>query len=102
MGDIHLKMDQKIELMMGTLVIVYILAVWEGPLSHKRKPIPLKNTKMEKTYLSISVFRLGVGVTIKKIFTKINTLVEYIENQLKPSIDNRCRNFEKLILTKNL
>ena len=37
---------------------------------------------------------------IQMFFTKINTLLEYIENQIEPSIDNRCIDFEKLILKK--
>lgn len=99
--DINLKINQKIELMMGILVMVYIMAVREGLLSHKRNPIPLKKYSDGKKYLSISIFRMGMAI-IQDIFTKINSLIEYIVNQMKVSIDQRCRRFENLILTKSV
>jgi transposase len=79
--EINLKTDDKIELMMGVLAMVYIMAVKEGLLSHKLKPIPFKKYKDGKKYLSISVFRIGLAI-IQTLFTKSNTLIEYIENQL--------------------
>lgn len=99
--DINLKKDEKIELMMGLLAMVYILAVREGLLSHKRKPIPWKKYKDGKKYLSISIFRLGMAI-IQTVFTKINTFFKYIENQLKVPIEERFVIFENLILTKNV
>jgi transposase len=79
--DINLKIDDKIELMMGVLAMVYIMAVKEGLLSHKLKPILFKKYKDGKKYLSISIFRMGLAI-IQTLFTKRNTLIEYIENQL--------------------
>lgn len=99
--DINLKKDEKIELMMGLLAMLYILAVREGLLSHKRKPIPWKKYKDGKKYLSISIFRLGMAI-IQTVFTKINTFFKYIENQLKVPIEERFVIFENLILTKNV
>ena len=87
--DINLKMDDKIELMMGVLAMVYMIAVREGLLSHKIKPIALKKYKDGKTYLSISIFRMGMAI-IQALFTNISQLVGYLENQIK------------LILTVNL
>lgn len=99
--DINLKIDEKIELMMGILAMVYIVAVKEGLLSHKRKPIPWKKYKNGKKYLSISIFRMGMAI-IQELFTRINKLFDYIGDQLKVPIYNRCRECENLILTKNV
>lgn len=99
--DINLKVDEKIELMMGILAMAYIMAVREGLLSHKRKPIPWKKYKDGKKYLSISIFRLGM-VIIPNLLKTINALFEYIEYQLKVPIDKRDRHVENLILTKNV
>ena len=99
--DINLKIDEKIELMMGVLAMVYIMAVKEGLLSHKRKPIPWKKYKDGKIYLSISIFRLGMAI-IQALFTKINKLFDYVADQLKLPDHNRCRGFENLILTKSV
>ena len=99
--DINLKIDEKIELMMGILTMLYIMAVKEGLLSHKRKPIPWKKYKNGKKYLSISIFRLGMAI-IQTHFTKINILIEYIEVRLKVPVESRTGRFEKLILTKSV
>ncbi len=99
--DINLKIDEKIELMMGILAMVYIMAVREGLLSHKRKPIPWKKYKDGKKYLSISILRLGMAI-IQALFTKINKLFEYIGERLKVPDNIRYTGFESLILTKNV
>lgn len=99
--DINLKIDEKIELMIGILAMVYIMAVREGLLSHKRKPIPWKKYRDGKKYLSISIFRLGLAL-IQALFTKIFKLLEYIANQLKGSIDKSGGGIGNLILTKNV
>ena len=99
--NINLKVDDKIELMMGVLVMVYIIAVREGILSHKLKPIPMKKYKDGKIYLSISIFRMGLAI-IQTLFTKINNLIEYIEYQLK--VNDKCGFGEpqNFILTKSV
>jgi transposase len=99
--DINLKADEKIELMMGVLAMVYIIAVTEGLLKNKRKPIPLKKYKNGKLYLSISIFRLGMAI-VQAIFTKIKKLFEYIENLLKVPIGKKYMKLENLILAKNV
>ena len=99
--DINLKVDEKIELMMGVLAMVYLFAVREGLLSHKRKQIPLKKYSNGKIYLSISIFRMGLAI-IQKLFAKTNRLIEYIGDQLKAHLEwdsGECRIF---ILTKNV
>lgn len=99
--DINLKVDDKIELMMGVLAMVYILAVKEGLLSHKLKPIPLKKYKDGKIYLSISIFRMGLAI-IQTLFMKINKLIEYIGNQLKVNDKWGFGESPNFILTKNV
>lgn len=99
--DINLKVDEKIELMMGILAMVYIMAVREGLLSHKLRPIPMKKYKDGKKYLSISIFRLGLAI-IQTLFTKSIKLFEYIRNKLKVPIDRRWGEVGNLILTKNV
>lgn len=99
--DINLKTDDKIELMMGVLAMVYIMAVREGLLNHKLKPIPFKKYKDGKLYLSISIFRIGLAI-IQTLFTKINKLIEYIENQLKPNDKWGLVEKRSFILTKSV
>lgn len=99
--DINLKADKKIELMMGIIAMVYIIAVREGLLSHKRKPIPWKKYKNGKKYLSISIFRLGMAI-VQAIFTKIKKLFKYVENLLKVPIGKKYMKLENLILYKNV
>jgi len=99
--DINLKIDEKIELMMGILAMVYIMAVKEGLLSHKRKPIPWKKYKDGKKYLSISIFRCGMAI-IQELFTRINKLFDYIGDQLKPPVDRAHKRFLNLSLTKSV
>ncbi len=99
--DINLKIDDKIELMMGVLAIVYTIAVREGLLSHKLKPIPLKKYNNGNIYLSISIFRMGLAI-IQTLFTKINKLIEHIENQLKANVEWEYGNSRNFILTKNV
>ncbi len=99
--DINLKIDDKIELMMGVLVMVYIIAIREGLLSHKLKQIPLKKYKNGKIYLSISIFRMGLAI-IQNLFMRINQLIEYIVNQLKAHVEWRSVKIENLIFTKSV
>ena len=66
--NINLKDDDKIELMVGILAIVYLIAITEGLLRHLEKPIPPKKYKNGKVYLSFSIFRLGLAI-IQSIFT---------------------------------
>ena len=84
--DINLKVDEKIDLMMGILAMVYIIAVREGLLSHKLNPIPIKKYKDGKTFLSISIFRMGMAI-IQNLFTKIYNLIEYLKAMLKAHIN---------------
>jgi len=79
--DINLKNDLKIELMMGVLAMVYLIALKEGILRHSLKPIPLKKYKNGKKYLTISIFRMGLAI-IQTLFTTVFELINYIGNQL--------------------
>lgn len=99
--DINLKIDDKIELMMGVLAMVYIIAVREGLLSHRLKPIPVKKYKDGTIYLSISIFRMGLAI-IQNLFTKINQLIEYIQIRLKDFVGWHSVKLENSILTKSV
>ena len=99
--DINLKVDDKIELMMGVLAVVYIMAVREGMISHKLKPIPMKKYKDGKIYLSVSIFRMGLAI-IQTLFTKINQLIYYIEHLLKPFVRWGDGAEKKFNLTKSV
>lgn len=81
--DINLKSDEKIELMMGLLAMVYLIAIIEGLLKHHLQPIPLKEFKDGKKYLSISIFRMGLAL-IQSIFNQIYKMIRYIEKLIKP------------------
>jgi hypothetical protein len=82
MEDINLQNDQKIELMMGVLAVVYLLAVKEGILRHKSNPIKLIKYKNGKTYFTISIFRMGLAI-IQTLFTGIFEMIDYIDRELK-------------------
>lgn len=99
--DINLKVDDKIELMMGVLAVVYIMAVREGLISHKLKPIPMKKYKDGKIYLSISIFRMGMAI-IQTLFMKTNQLIHYIEHLLKPFVGWADGAENKFSLTKSV
>jgi transposase len=99
--DINLQADEKIELMMGVLVIVYLIALKEGMLQHKRKPIPWKKYKNGKVHLSISIFRIGFAI-IQNLFSRTNNLIEYIIHQLKPFADVNFEELEQISLLKNV
>jgi transposase len=99
--DINLKMDNKIELMMGVLAMVYIMAVTEGKLNHKLKPIPLKKYKNGTIYLSISIFRMGLAI-IQNLFAEINNLIDYIESRLKSTVEWYSRGTLNFSLIKNV
>ena len=99
--DINVKIEAKIELMMAILAMVYIIAVKEGLLSHQRKPIPLKKYNNGTTYLSISIFRMGVHI-IQGLFTTVIKLIVYIENQLKINTDKSAGECQNFIFLKNV
>ena len=82
--DINLKSDKKIELMMGILTLIYLIAIREGLIRHRLKPIPVKKYKNGKTYLSLSVFRSGLAA-IQCSFNGIYPLMTYIEDNIKLS-----------------
>ena len=84
MENINLKDDHKIELMMGVLAFVYLIAIKEGLLRHQNKPIAFKKYKNGKTYLSISIFRMGMSIMLS-IFSSFKKVIRYIDNLLKSS-----------------
>jgi hypothetical protein len=79
--DINFEYDQKIELMMAVLAVLYTTAIVEGILSHQQKPIPIKKYKNNKIYLSESIFRRGLSI-ILIMFNKLFKLLLYIESAL--------------------
>lgn len=99
--DINLKIDEKIELMMSILALIYLIAIREGLLRHKLKPIPFKKYKNEKKYLSISIFRMGLAI-IQPLFMKIYSLFDYIENHLKYNTDNHLESIIQWSRIKNV
>ena len=99
--DINLKTDLKIELMMGVLAVIYLIALKEGILMNLFKPIRLKKYNNGKNYLSISIFRIGLAI-IQTLFTGIIELMSYIENNLKYSPDERLGRIRKLNFAKSV
>jgi transposase len=65
--DINLHSDEKIELMIAVLAMLYLLAVKQGILKHLSKPIPLKKYKDGTKQMAISFFRLGCYILSKHI-----------------------------------
>jgi hypothetical protein len=86
--DINFRSDQKIELMIGILALIYILAIREGILKHLTKPIALKKYKDGTTQLVISVFRTGYTL-IQYLFDSIHLLIHYIECLIKTPFCHR-------------
>lgn len=99
--DINFESDQKIELMMGVLTMVYLIALREGLLKHKLKPIPIKKYKDGTEYLKISIFRYGFAL-IQTLFGQLNKLKEYIQIQLNPLTVNPPDKKMNLELIKNV
>ena len=99
--DINLKMDNKIELMMAVLAMVYIMAVKEGLLSHQVDPIPLKKYKDGKMYLSISIFRMGLAI-IQTLLATLNNIIEYIGNHIKSHAEWGYEDNKDWLLIKNV
>jgi hypothetical protein len=83
--DINLQNHQKIELMIGVLAILYLMALREGMLRHLLKPIALKKYKDGKIQLSISYFRLGNAI-MQGWFTDINLVLQHIEHLLDQNL----------------
>lgn len=82
--DINFQSDQKIELMMGVLAMVYLIALREGMLRHLFKPIPLKKYKDGNMQMTISFFRLGHCI-IQSLFSNITLLWHYFQCLLNRS-----------------
>ena len=99
--DINLKSDKKIELMMGMLAMIYLIAIREGLLSHKLKPIPLKKYKNGKIYLRVSIFRVGLAI-VQQLFIDIKVLLEYIGNHVKSPPECKINSVLELVITKNV
>ena len=97
--DINLKNDLKIELMMGVLALVYLIALKEGIFRHMLKQIPLKKYKNGKSYLSISIFRIGLAI-IQTLFISVLQLINYMATQLKEQAEKPINTEIKCELTK--
>ena len=95
--DINLQTDEKIELMMGVLATVYLIAIREGMLRHLAKAIPFKKYKGGKKQLAISFFRLGCYI-VQSLFTEVCLLLSYLQNLLNTS----SLNFSSTINHKNV
>lgn len=85
--DINLRSDPKIELMIGILAMIYLIAIREGMLKHLTKPIALKKYKDGTTHLIISLFRTGYAM-IQYVFDTIVQLINYLEDLLKCPLYN--------------
>jgi hypothetical protein len=98
MENINLKNDLKIELMMGVLAVVYVIALKEGVLRHILSPIPLKKYQNGKQYFVISIFRMGFAI-IQTIFTSVFEIMNYLENHLNDQLEKpeNSRNLVELI-----
>lgn len=84
--DINFQDDQKIELMMALLAMIYLIAIREGIIRNLLKPIRIKKYKKGKSYLSISIFRLGYAI-IQPLFDNCCTFIRYIQQILREAID---------------
>lgn len=85
--DINLRSDLKIELIIGILALIYLIAIREGILKHRTKPIALKKYKSGATHFLISVFRTGYAM-IQYVFDSIAQLINYLEELLKCPLYN--------------
>jgi transposase len=85
--DINLRSDPKIELMIGILAMIYLIAIREGMLKHLTKPIALKKYKDGTTHLIVSLFRTGYAM-IQYVFDTIVQLINYLEDLLKCPLYN--------------
>ena len=79
--DINLQSDEKIELMMAVLAMLYLIALREGILRHRCKPIPLKKYKDGTKQMAISFFRLGCYI-ILNLFNDIQRFLNYFNHMI--------------------
>jgi transposase len=86
--DINFQNDKKIELMMALLAMLYLTAVREGKIRNLLKPIPLKKFKNGKSYLSISIFRIGYAI-IQPLFDSIEKLETFLQKILEDPLRDR-------------
>lgn len=84
--EMNFKNDDKIQLMIGVVIIAYVLAIREGILKHCKNPIRLKKYANGKMYLSVSLFRTGLEILDQLILTA-KSFIKYIVN----IIENACR-----------
>ena len=86
----NFEKDNKIQLMIGVVIIAYVLAIREGILKHCKNPIPLKKYANGKTYLSVSIFRTGLEILDQLILT-VKSIVMYMVN----IVENACHGKDK-------
>jgi len=99
--DINFEYDQKTELMMAVLAVLYTTAIVEGLLSHQQKPIPIKKYKNNKNYLGESVFRRGLSI-ILCIFNKLFKLIAYLQYALIQPKIWKSNQFDLVNFVKNV
>jgi len=93
--DIALKGDEKIELMMAILCLLYRLAINEGIILNKKVPIKFKIYKNGTTYLSVSIFRTGLTIIQHKL-NNMNLLIKYLYKELEAFLLKDCEDFNYL------
>lgn len=95
--DLNLKADQKIKLMVAILAVIYLFALLQGLVRHKRKPVKINKYKSGLSNYRISIFRMGYAI-IQYLFTTVAKLLSYIIKLLDTATDKA----HGLIIIKNV
>lgn len=99
--DINLKVDIKIELMMGILACAYLMAIIEGIIQQKISPHKMKVYKNGTKSPVISIFRSGY-ILLQQFLTKIITIEWYICKRLKSLSYKPSTKFKFPIVLQNV
>ena len=98
----NFEKDNKIQLMIGVVIIAYVLAIREGILKHCKNPISVKKYANGKTYLSVSIFRTGLEILDQLILT-VKSILMYLINIVENACRENATTYELAVIkTKNV
>jgi len=84
--DMNLKEIDKVRLIISVVSVAYVLCLKEGIIQNEIKPIKLKKDfKTDKTWKSVSLFRLGIRY-LKQNFKELDFMINNIIQQINKNV----------------
>jgi transposase len=99
--DINLKVDDKIELMMGVLAVTYMMAIKEGAIKNKTQLPQMKTYKNKIKCLAISIFRKGYHA-IQQLCMDLRSSLTALWSMLKPPSVKELREIKRNMKFQNV